>query len=364
MRHIVISAVNLRKGGTLTVLRDCLDFLSRHREEFEVTAFVHARALCDFPGIRYIEIPWSARGWLRRLWCEYVTLGRLSRRLPCVPDLWLSLHDTTPRVRAKRQVVYCQTSFPFLRLQAKDWGMDAKVALFALLTRHAYRWNVRRNRYLIAQAQWFRKGLSRLTGMEEGRVIVAPPSFRPMDIPAVPPPAMYTFLCVATPDAHKNFETLCRAASLLERRVGKGRFRVALTLRGDENRYARWLRRNWGDVSSLDFRGLLSREALAAAYGEAHCLVFPSRVETWGLPITEFLPTGKPMLLADLPYAHETAAGADKVAFFPATQASVLAQKMQAALEGLSDLFHPVERPALAPPVAKDWDSLFRMLLA
>ena len=65
-RTVVISAVNLRKGGTLTVLRDCLQYLSS-RKDLQVTAIVHKRELCDYPCIDYIEIPWSIKGWGRRL---------------------------------------------------------------------------------------------------------------------------------------------------------------------------------------------------------------------------------------------------------------------------------------------------------
>ena len=59
-KHIVISAVNIRKGGTLTVLKDCLSYLSG-RTDLHVTALVHDRSLCEEPGISYIEIPWSTR---------------------------------------------------------------------------------------------------------------------------------------------------------------------------------------------------------------------------------------------------------------------------------------------------------------
>ena len=61
-----MSAVNIRKGGTLTVLRECLQYLSG-RTDLHVTALVHSRALCEFPGIDYIEIPWSTESWLKRL---------------------------------------------------------------------------------------------------------------------------------------------------------------------------------------------------------------------------------------------------------------------------------------------------------
>ena len=56
-KTIVVSAVNLRKGGTLTILRDCLQHLSSMTKDYRVVALVHKRELCDFQGIEYIEMP-------------------------------------------------------------------------------------------------------------------------------------------------------------------------------------------------------------------------------------------------------------------------------------------------------------------
>ena len=360
-KNVVISAVNLRKGGTLTVLRDCLRYLSG-RKDLHVTALVHRRDLCNYPGRDNIEIPWSINGWLKRLRCEYFTMYRISKQLP-ETDLWFSLHDTTPRVVAKRQAVYCHTSFPFMKPTLQDLRMDVKIPLFAWFTRFAYQWNVRKNQYLVVQSQWMRKGLADLLHLPEERFIVFPPAFQPFPIPSVPAVAPPVFLFPSTPDVHKGFETLCEASRLLENRIGKGRFRVTITVKGGENRYTAWLHKKWGDVPSIDFHGLMPREELARAYGEAACLVFPSRAETWGLPISEFLPTGKPMILADLPYAHETAAGASLAAFFPVTDARALAAAMESFLDGDLHGFHPVQVPSFPPPYASDWDALFQLLL-
>ena len=77
MKTIVVSAVNIRKGGTLTILRDCLGYLSGLASggEYRVVALVHKRELADYPGIEYIEMPGCIKGWGRRLWCEYVTMS-------------------------------------------------------------------------------------------------------------------------------------------------------------------------------------------------------------------------------------------------------------------------------------------------
>ena len=158
MKTIVISAVNLRKGGTLTILRECLSFLSGSKwtKKYRIVALVHKKELALYPNIEYVEIPDTVKSWWRRLWCEYVTMYFLSKRWAPV-YLWFSLHDTTPNVQTERQAVYCQTSFPFLKWRWQDWIFDYKIVLFSLFTRFAYQINIKRNRYLSVQANWLRK---------------------------------------------------------------------------------------------------------------------------------------------------------------------------------------------------------------
>jgi glycosyltransferase involved in cell wall biosynthesis len=364
-RNIVVSAVNIRKGGTLTILRDCLQYLAG-RDDLCVTALVHDRALCGVDGVSYLEIPWSTRSWLHRLWCEYVTMARISRQLP-ETELWFSLHDTTPRVQARRQAVYCHTAFPFMRPRLRDFRMDYKIPLFALLTRFVYRFRVKRNTYLVVQQQWMRDGLARMTRFPAGRIIVAPPAAGSVGLPDAGPEkgrdAVPVFLYPSTPDCHKNFEILCEASRLLEERVGTGRFRTVITVSGAENRYARWLHGRYGRVASIDFRGFLPKAALQELYERSAALVFPSRAESWGLPISEYRATGHPMLLADLPYAHETSSACRQVAFFPVLSADRLCALMERILAGDLSVCRSVPelRPAL--PYALSWESLFRMLL-
>lgn len=362
---IVISAVGLRQGGTLTILRDCLRYLSSAVAEkrFRVVALVHKRELVDFPGIEYIELPDVVKSWSRRLWCEYVTMHRISLQLP-EADLWLSMHDTTPRVRARRQAVYCQTSFPFYKRRMLDFYFQYKIALFSLLTRFAYRINVHRNCYLVVQQQWLRDGFSKMLNVDKSRFIVAPPEQMPVDVVAdeVKLPR-YTFFFPSAPDCHKNFEALCEAAAKLESEVGKGRFKAVVTLSGKENRYTRWLYGKWGNVDSIDFAGYMSKSRLYGYYKAADCLVFPSKVETWGLPISEFGATGKPMIVADCPYAHGTAAGCPKVAYFDVNRPEILESLMKKALSGDNSCFHAQPAAHVGKPEARSWQELFTMLL-
>ena len=92
MKKIVISAVNLKVGGTLTILRDCLRHLSglAATGEYQVIALVYDRKVADYPHVEYIELKWPKKNWFNRLWCEYVAMRKISVRLAPV-YLWLSL---------------------------------------------------------------------------------------------------------------------------------------------------------------------------------------------------------------------------------------------------------------------------------
>ena len=376
MKTIVVSAVNLRKGGTLTILNDCLRAFSQwnSRDENRVVAVVHKKELALYDHIEYVEIPWSIRSWFHRLWCEYMTMHKLSKQLGDV-YLWLSLHDTTPRVRAERQAVYCHNSYPFFRWHWRHLLLNYRIVCFALFTKLIYRINIHRNRYLIVQQEWFRKEMHRMFGIDRDKIIVA----RPRGMEAANSSkatgrrvsgnlftlhsSLKSFLYPAFPDVHKNLECLCEAARLLEQEVGTGRFEVVLTTNKDSNKYSKWISKRWGDVQSLRFSGFLDKKELEKEYAKARCLVFPSKVETWGLPISEFASTGKPMLLADLPYAHETAAGSQCVAFFNPEDAAELKDKMLQVLEDDYRDFHPVAEQEYEKPYTDNWQQTIETLI-
>ena len=370
-RTIVVSAVQVRGGGRLDLLRQCLEVLSRLSADgrTRIIAFVSDRSLCDFPGIEYREYPdaYKSSRSLRKL--EYRQMYwdsvLISEQDDKPIDLWLSLFDTTPRVQAASQAVFCCNPFPWLKVRPRDWLMDRSVPKAVYSARSDYRKNVGNNDWLIVQQDAFRSQLSRLVRFDPEKIVVLPPSVR-LDPPAKIETATrsaYTFFCPSTPDCYKNFEVVCEAARLLELEIGRRRFRVECTIRGEDNKYGWWLKSNWDHVDSVHFAGWQSPSKLWGWYEAADCMVYPSRVEAWGRPISEFARTGKPMLLADLPYAHETAAGAQKVAFFPVHDAEALKEKMKALVLGSEAGLSPAPYHRINDPKVYDWEELFRLLL-
>lgn len=361
---IVISAVNLVEAGTLAILRDCLQYLSSlaKDENYHIIAIVYDKDLVYFPNIEYIESQWPKKRWINRLWYEYISLKRISKQLSPV-YLWFSLHDTSPSVIAERRAVYCHNSYSFYKWKLHDLIFAPKIALFAIFTKYIYKTNIHHNIYLVVQQEWFRNAMSIMFQINKSNIVVARPSKTEAQI-LMPRNQfdLFTFIFAGSPNSHKNFEIICQAAKLLEAK-GIDNFRVCITVKGDENKYAKWLYNQWGRLKTIDFIGFQKKEDLFSYYQKSHCLIFPSKVETWGLPISEFALYNKPMLLADLPYAHETAAGANLVCYFNPQSAEELAQKMEDLINGNTSILNAQPKIKYDEPVAKDWEELFEILL-
>ncbi|MEH6305834.1 glycosyltransferase family 1 protein [Olivibacter sp. CPCC 100613] len=368
MKTIVISAVNLNKGGTLTILRDCLSYLSSLAQtgNYRIVAIVHKRELSDYPHIEYIESQWPKKRWINRLWYEYVSLKKISREIGHI-DLWLSLHDTSPNVTAKRQAVYCHNPFPFYKWTWSECFKAPKIVLLALFSKWIYRFRIHRNSHVIVQQQWLKNEFKQLFGLSKEKLVVALPNKTAptSDLVKLSKPTTdnYSFIYAAAPDSHKNFESICRAVKVLEQEYGIHNFKVYITFRGNENAYAQWIFNEWGTLKALAFIGFQSRETLFNYYQQSDCLLFPSKVETWGLPITEFASFGKPMLLADYPYARETAAGSMMTAFFDPDKPEQLAEQMRRLIENDEAFLEKIPHLQLEHPISKNWKELFEILL-
>lgn len=358
MFRIVVSAVNFTEGGPLTVLRECLASAAAVLPaNCEIVALVNRADLINEPRVRLISIPSSKKSWFHRLYWEWFGFMRISRELK--PALWLSLHDITPRVSAARQAVYCHNPSPFYRIRVREALMEPTFLMFNQLYALLYRLFIRRNYCVVVQQDWLRAEFIRRMGQLP--VVVAHPSFRAVERPSASKLGpVFVFIYPALPRVFKNIETLCKAAQLLASRSVSD-FEVRLTLDGSENRYSRWLRNRFSDTTQVQFIGRQTKDEMAFQYGEASAVVFPSKLETWGLPITEGKAQRLPLLVADLPYARETVGTYDLVSFFPAESPEALADLMQSMVE---QTWQPTGNHHSDPaaPFAPDWTSLWGIL--
>lgn len=362
--RIVVSAVNFTEGGPLTILTDCLLHLNEFLvNEYDIYAVVHDRNL--FPqidNVQFISYRKVKSSWFRRLYFEYFFCKKLSAGInPC---LWFSLHDMTPNVTAKRRAVYCHNPSPFARKSFKDLKLAPGFFLFTLFYKYLYRINLHHNDFIVVQQEWIRNEFSRLFKVDKKKIIVAKPGEKEFfaDKPLMKGGEVVRFIFPTYPRSFKNIEIIGKAVKILNE-WGLKNYEVIVTINGTENAYAKAIVNEFGSLKPILFIGGISREAIDELYAKVDCLIFPSKLETWGLPITEFKSFNKTIFLADLPYAKEALGYYEYAKFFDPDNAQELASHMKSLIEGTL-INYDVTR-ALTPgkPYTQDWKELFEVLL-
>jgi glycosyltransferase involved in cell wall biosynthesis len=363
-RTLVVSAVNFTEGGPLTILRDSLSTATETLgSDWRIIALVHDCALVTVPGVEAIAFPRSKSSWLRRIALEWHQFATLSRRLR--PDLWLSLHDITPRVTARRQAVYCHNPSPFYEPTLTEAWYDPGFFAFNKLYLALYRILIGRNYAVVVQQEWLRGELGRyhdnVVVAHPGTAATAPLTSVGKALRQPDRAAPLRLLYPALPRVFKNIETICAAVSGLPETL-RERIELRLTMDGSEGRWARELRRRYRDSGSIRFIGRQDRAGMTAEYLGCDMVLFPSRLETWGLPISEAKAFGKPILAADLPYAHEAVGTYTGVSFVDALDPAAWKAAIAEAAEGR---WKPQAHRGAAPAgrFFPDWPSLWNYLI-
>lgn len=359
---IVISAINLRSGGTFSILHDCLTFLDANlADQYRIIALVHKKNFfINFRNITFIEFPLSVKSYLFRIYYEYFYFKSISRKLN--PHIWLSLHDITPVVNAEVKAVYCHNPSPFYKFSLKDI-FSFKFFIFNIFYNYVYKINIRSNSFVIVQQDWLRKEFYSRFNIPLDKIIVAYPILDgDFTISKVNSEyrSVVTFFYPSFPRVFKNFEVICEAVKAIGK-IDKP-FEVIFTIDGTENLYSRWIYRKYHNLKPIRFIGLQKRETIYKIYEQVDCLVFPSKLETYGLPLSEFKIFQKPILAANLPYARETIGNYDKVSFFDPADYLTLSKLMN---EIIDDTIQFEGNTAVHPdePFAKNWSELFEILL-
>lgn len=360
-KTIVVSAINLFEGGALSILKDCLNYLDKNiSEDYKIVAFVHNTSLLDVKNIILIEVPKSRRSYIYRLFYEYIWFYFQSRKLH--PYLWLSLHDITPNVKANIRAVYCHNPSPFYNITLEEFLIEPSLGFFNLFYKYLYKINLNKNKYVVVQQNWLRKIFKENLG-SKAKIIVAPPNITIKDAQYIykkETSKKTIFFFPSLPRVFKNFECICEATKLLNNKNFD--FEMHITISGHENKYAKQLLEKYSGISEIKFLGLLSREQVFTIYQKCDALVFPSKLETWGLPITEAKAFNKPILVADLSYAHETIGNYNKVSFFDPDNSNQLANLMEAIIKN-KIVFDGNSSNLIPPPFANNWEETFKILL-
>lgn len=320
--RVVVVDIAAGSGGGLTVLRSFRDYLVKTGTVHEWIFLTGApKVLRPAPHVQAVALPKIKRSWFRRLIFDGLTGRRLIRSL--VPDVVFSLQNTRTYGLSVPQVVYVHQPLPFQDVHNYWlWRRDERrLAVYQHLIGRVIKRSIRQADRTIVQTHWMREAILQQVGIEPGRVERVAPDLE--DLSAYMDEHVSDrrqFFFPAGPLSYKNLDCIEKACRAL-RAKGVTEFRVLVT--SDTS---------LPDPNIASIGQLPREEALRTLSGST--LVYPSLIESYGLPLAEARSLGRLVLASDRSYAREVLEGYPNAYFFDPHVPKDLARLMHAVIKG------------------------------
>lgn len=223
------------------------------------------------------------------------------KKLAKVEDVVLCFGNLPPLFHISGQVrVFLQNRYLFGRRDFAAFGWRARLRL--LVERCWLYFRLKKAISVFVQTPTMARELEAETGIQ-ARVL----SFLPVATPFESRRELkrFDFIYVATGEPHKNHRNLVEAWKLL----AKDSLYPSLCLTLDHEKDIGLL--SWvelqvhADCLRIENVGLRSREDLDQHYRESSALIYPSTLESFGLPLLEGTAAGLPILASELDYVRD-----------------------------------------------------------
>ncbi len=313
------------EGGAVSILREYYE--QALVESGPENEWVYVLGIPEFPcseHVRILRFPWVKKSWLHRLWFDHCVAPRLVRTTR--PDRILSLQNVLVPHVSVPQDLYLHQPLPFVE---KRFGLFSQPVfwMYQNVLSHSIFRAVRKARRVTVQTRWMKEACVRLAGADPDRIEVVPPKGLDANVGRFmfEPESFRTFFYPTSEKIYKNHTTLIEAVARMEPGVQQT-IRVCMTLRGGETPT---LQKLFDQVREenlpVEWIGMIPHTEVMERYTRS-VLVFPSYIETFGLPLLEARRTGTPVIASDCAFSREILEGYGRAAFFAPEDPEALAR--------------------------------------
>ena len=328
MKNVLIYDVAAEKTGAAAVLRKYYEMYSA---DDAVNSFF-VTSVMDFPEnehTKVIKLPWTKNSRLHRLYCDNIYVKKLIREYGI--DAVINLQNVAIKGLRVPQTVYLHNAIPISDVEF-DFRQERSLWIFKHVISKLIVGNLKYADYIVVQAEWIREELIHRLGIDNDKILVE------RFIPTMTGESSRIeegrniFFYPANLCSYKNHDCILRACEAMKNE-GITDYEVVFTLSSEEGQAQREL---YDQVQTkklpIKFVGLLSSDSMCAMYRKS-MLLFPSYLETVGLPLIEAQYYQAQIASVDLPYAREAVGDYENVFWFESDDATGLKECMKAMME-------------------------------
>ena len=304
MKKIMIVNLAAKYGGALTILEEFYNMAKLDKSN-EYIFVISTPSLENQMNITVLNFPWVKNSWLHRLFFDNFTIKHIIHEHN--PDEVLSLQNLLIKHFRGHQSIYIHQPLPFSKVsfsiikEPKLWFY--RYIYKVLLTR-----SINNAEKIIVQTEWMKNAVRQLLRNNRATIDVRRPvlnlSFDKYENNNVVKNDLVRFFYPSSPVIYKNHRLIFEALREIDVHLLKS-CQFIFTLEGNENVWIKKIN-NLAKKKNLDvvFIGKLNKEEMLSYY-KSSILIFPSFIETFGLPLLEAKALNVPIIASDLPFSRE-----------------------------------------------------------
>lgn len=360
-KKVIVNAAALRSSGALSIYNQFITHLSEYIGRNLYYIFVDPSVnQPPIEGVTYIQD--DNHSWKHRILWEHGGLNDWLKTRDLVPDVIVSLQNTGV-VTDCRQVIYYHQSLPFYDWK---WNPLKKAERIMWLYKHVYPYFVKstlnNKTDVVVQIPYIKRMFVERFRFNPDKVHVLFPDVEHIEIKSVAcldwDMSMIHFLFPATLFPYKKHCNILRALNILKRRnsVVFSKIKVHFTISAGESKSMDELIKSYGLKEQIVMEGEMPHSKLLSCYKTSQGLLFPSVIETLGLPLLEAASFGLPIVVSDLGYSREVLQGYSGAVFVES--------------ENIERWADEIERIALLPqkcepvlPMESSWGHFFDLVM-
>ena len=312
-KNVLVNATSLSSGGALTILNQYTSDLFVNSEK-EKSYYIFVPDTCvvkEFKdNIHYIKNSENTFYRSRNYW-NYIGMRKWCVANKVDPFEVFSMQNYYPFGFNDEKVfkrLYLHQPIPFFDYRWNPFKKREKALWFYKnIYYFLIKRSVKQSDQVIVQTEWFKNQVVNKFNIARGNIVVEKPvlsQINPNEYNPIDLKGKLKLFYPASNVVYKNHEILYRAMNIVVNEYGFKDVVLYLTL-GDTDSVALDFIKKYGLRENIILTGKLDYEQVMSYYKTVDALVFPSKIETFGLPLIESQYFNLPIIASDLDLYRE-----------------------------------------------------------
>lgn len=293
MKTIVVNNPAAKESGALTVLKNFLENIYKSKCNNKFYIFVSLEELKNYEKENIKIIIIGKQNFKQRILWDNYGLKKYLKVNKIKPDLFLSIQNTGVNLSKDiLQLIYYHQPLP---ISEKKWSFFKKEERKYWFYKNIYPFFIKqyldRADKVIVQTQWIKEGFSKKFNYKLENILLNKPIIKTPEFGKIKiiPRNKFRIFYPATPLIYKNHKIIIQSLGELKKEVSNldEKVECIFTFFKGENLEIDNLIKKYQLEESIKLIGKIPYEEVLSYYRSSDLMIFPSYIETLGLPLIE-----------------------------------------------------------------------------